>query len=142
MGIEPTQTDLELPGTSLFDVARGHVPQRYVFSEYHAMGAVTGAFMIRKGQFKYVHYVGLPPQLFDLAADPLEARDLALEAGYAGLVADCEKALRTICNPEAVTRLAMDDQRARVESLGGKEAVLARGTFGYSPAPGTEAIFS
>jgi arylsulfatase A-like enzyme len=62
--------------------------------------------MIRKGSFKYVHYVGMPPQLFDLAADPQETRDLAQEAGYAGLVADCERELRGVVDPEAADALA------------------------------------
>ena len=31
------------------------------------MGSTTGAFMIRKGEFKYVHYADYQPQLFDLA---------------------------------------------------------------------------
>jgi len=43
-----------------------------ILSEYHAAGAATGAFMIRKGPFKYIHYVGMSPQLLDLDADPQE----------------------------------------------------------------------
>ena len=50
--------DRDLPGASLFDVARGAVPNRTILSEYHAAGAATGAFMIRRGPFKYVHYAG------------------------------------------------------------------------------------
>ena len=33
--------------------------------------------MIRHGKWKYVHYVGLPPMLFDLEADPAEKTTLA-----------------------------------------------------------------
>ena len=36
------------------------------------MGSTTGAFMIRIGKYKYVHYVDYPPQLFDLETDPEE----------------------------------------------------------------------
>ena len=60
----------DLPGASLFDIVRAS-PERTVMSEYHAAGATTGAFMIRKGSFKYVHYVGMPPQLFDLESRPV-----------------------------------------------------------------------
>jgi hypothetical protein len=42
--------DRDLPGASLFDIVRGKV-----MCEYHAAGAATGAFMIRRGRFKYVH---------------------------------------------------------------------------------------
>ena len=79
VGAPRDSADADLPGTSLFTVMRGLAPPRTVLSEYHASGSVTGAFMIRKGDFKYVAYPGMPPQLFDLAADPWEARDLAME---------------------------------------------------------------
>ena len=62
--------DATLPGVSLFDIANGLVPKRTVLSEYHAAASITGTSMIRHGQYKYVHYVGLPPMLFDLKADP------------------------------------------------------------------------
>ena len=145
-GVAPNPADAECPGTSLFEIASGHGPAngpaRTVFSEYHASGSVTGAFMIRKGDFKFVYYVGMPPQLFDLAADPLEARDLGQDPGYAGLVADCEAALRRICDPEAVDAAARAKQRSRIEALGGRDAVIARGSFGYSPPPGTKPVYA
>ena len=111
-------------------------------SEYHAAGAVTGAFMIRIGSFKYVHYVGLPPQLFDLEADPHETRDLAPLGGYAGLLADCEAALRQIVDPERVDAQARNDQAAKIAELGGRAAILAKGSFGHSPVPGTEPVYT
>ncbi len=131
-----------LPGQSLFDIARGHFAPRHVFSEYHAFSSVTGAFMIRKGAFKYIYYAGIAPQLFDLETDPEERHDLAADPGYAGLVRDCEAALRQICDPDEVNRRAHADQAARIEAFGGREAVIARGSFGYSPAPGTDPVYS
>ncbi|HEY6432194.1 MAG TPA: sulfatase-like hydrolase/transferase [Acetobacteraceae bacterium] len=139
-GVPTDPADADLPGTSWFKVVSGTRPHR-VFSEYHAVGAATGAFMIRKGAFKYVHYVGMPPQLFDLEADPWERRDLGTDPGYAGLVADCETELRRIADPAAVDRLAHADQAARIAEFGGREAVIARGSFGYSPVPGTEPAY-
>jgi choline-sulfatase len=141
-GLPPHPADGALPGASLFDVARGKAPRRTILSEYHAAGAATGAFMIRKGPFKYVHYVGMPPQLFDLDADPQETRDLGQDPGYRGLVADCEDALRRVVDPDAADALAPADQAARIAALGGREAILARGSFGYSPASGTKPVFN
>ena len=135
-------TDAGLPGTSLFDVARGVAPKRTVFSEYHASGSITGAFMIRKGRFKYVYYAGLPPQLFDLDADPLEANDLGMDPGYAGLARQCEAELRAVCDPDEADRQARASQAARIAAFGGREAVLARGSFGHSPTPGTKAVYA
>ena len=60
--------------------ALAHQPyddQRVVFSEYHAAGAVSGAFMIRKGDWKLIHYVGFEPEMFDLVKDPEETTNLA-----------------------------------------------------------------
>jgi choline-sulfatase len=142
VGLEPHPDDRDLPGASLFDVARGIAAPRTILSEYHATGAATGAFMIRKGRFKYVYYAGMPPQLLDLEADPQETRDLAREPGYAGLVADCETELRRVVDPDAADALAKADQRARIEAFGGREAILKRGSFGYSPAPGTQPVYN
>ncbi len=135
-GVTPSPADQDLPGRNLFDVARGQAPRATVMSEYHAVGAATGAFMIRKGDFKYIHYVGMKPQLFDLASDPLEQRDLGTAPGYAGLVGDCERALRAVVDPDAADALAHSDQAARVAAFGGRAAVLARGVLGHSPVPG------
>jgi choline-sulfatase len=98
--------------------------------------------MIRKGSFKYVYYAGLPPQLFDLDSDPQETRDLAREPGYRGLVQDCERELRRVVDPDAAGALAKADQRARIAAFGGREAILQRGSFGYSPAPGTKPVYN
>jgi choline-sulfatase len=69
-GLPPHPDDRDLPGASLFDVAHGTAPHRTVMAQYHAAGAATGAFMIRRAKFKYVYYAVMPPQLFDLEADP------------------------------------------------------------------------
>ncbi len=141
-GLAPHPDDRDLPGSSLFEVARGAAARRTILSEYHATGAATGAFMIRKGPFKYVHYAGMPPQLFDLDADPQETRDLATDPGYRGLVAQCEAELRRVVDPDAADALAKADQGARIAAFGGREAILARGSFGYSSTPGTKAVYN
>jgi choline-sulfatase len=142
VGLPSHPDDRDLPGASLFDIVRGLGLPRTILSEYHATGAATGAFMIRKGRFKYVYYAGMPPQLFDLDADPQEDRDLAREPGYAGLVADCEQALRQVVDPDAADALAKADQRARIAAFGGREAILKLGSFGYSPTPGTTPVYN
>jgi choline-sulfatase len=141
-GVPAHPEDRELPGARLSDILRGGAPRRTVLCEYHAAGAATGAFMIRKGPFKYVHYVGMPPQLFDLDTHPQESCDLAGHPGYRGLVGDCEKALRRVVDPESADRQARADQSEYIERYGGREAILARGSFGYSPAPGTQLVYS
>jgi choline-sulfatase len=142
VGLMPHPDDRDLPGTSLLDVVQGRAPRRTILSEYHAAGAATGAFMIRRGSFKYVYYVGMPPQLFDLDADPQEHRDLAQEPGYRGLVLDCDQELRRVADPDAADALAKADQRSRIDAFGGRDAILARGSFGHSPVPGTKPVYN
>jgi choline-sulfatase len=141
-GVPRMAADAGLPGASLFDVIRGHTGPRTVFSEYHASGSVTGAFMVRRGRYKLIHYAGMPPQLFDLAADPWEANDLAGDPGFSGVLAACEADLRAIADPEAIDARARRDQRARIDAFGGREAVLARGTFGHSPVPRETPVYT
>jgi choline-sulfatase len=110
-------------------------------SEYHGMGSTTGAFAIRLGKFKYVHYAKYPPQLFDLAADPDEAKDLSAEPPFAAIVADCEARLRAMLSPEDVDARAKTRQAEQLQRHGGREAVIARGDLGFSPPPGVRAEF-
>jgi choline-sulfatase len=125
-GAKLDAVDASLPGHSLIDIAQGYVPTRTILSEYHAAGAVTGAYMIRHSHYKYIHYAGLPPMLFDLAR---------------AIIKECEAALRKIVDPDAVDRLAKSDQAAKIAAVGGKDAILKRGTFRYSPPPGSKAAY-
>ena len=46
--------------------------ERVVYSEYHGHGTRAGSFMVRRGNWKLIHNIAAPDQLFDLAADPEE----------------------------------------------------------------------
>jgi choline-sulfatase len=144
VGAKLEASDVTLPGVSLFDIANGLVPRRTILSEYHAAASITGTSMIRcgnNGQYKYVHYVGLPPMLFDLKADPYERADLGRDAKYAGVIAECEAVLRTVVDPDAANRNAKTDQTALIDKHGGKDAIRGKGTFRYSPPPGVKAAY-
>ena len=141
VGARPDPRDRDLPGSSLLDIAQGKAPRRTILSEYHAAGAVTGSYMIRHGRYKYIHYVGMPPMLFDLDADPHERTDLGRDAASRSISAECELLLRTVVDPEAADKLARTDQRVHIEKNGGKEAILKKGTFRYSPPPGVKAAY-
>jgi choline-sulfatase len=141
-GLAPHADDRDLPGTSLWSLANGATPERTVLCEYHAAGAAAAVFMIRRGRLKYIHYVGMPPMLFDLAADPEERRDLAGDPAHAATLADCEAALRRVVDPEAADRRARADQKARLDQFGGREAAIRRGHFSHSPIPGEKAVYA
>jgi choline-sulfatase len=121
---------------SLSDIAtEKDDPERVVLSEYHAVGAVSGAFMLRKGRWKLHYYVGFPPELFDLETDPEEMTDLAADPAYASTIAMMEAELRKICDPEAMDQLAFADQDAMIERYGGREAALKLGAPAATPPP-------
>jgi len=125
-------------GRPLTGIAAGPAdPERQVFSEYHAAGAVSGAFMLRKGRWKYIHYIGFPPELFDLDSDPQELEDLASEPAHARVVDMMHAGLTRICDPVAVDEMAFTDQAAMVERYGGREEALKLGMRGATPPPET-----
>lgn len=131
-----------MPGASLFAVAAGEKPARPVISEYHAIGSVAGAFMLRFGKWKYCHYVTYPPQLFDLESDPEELVDLAPDPGYRDVVAEGERRLRVVLDPEEVDARAKRRQGEILAEYGGREAALARGDLGFTPAPGDKPVLN
>jgi len=141
VGNDEPQLREGFPGTSLLELAHGAQPDRNVLVEYHGMGSTTGAFMIRHGKYKYVHYIGYPSQLFDLEADPEELTDLAPNARYASALDECRERLLRICDPEEVDRRAKARQAELLEANGGREAVVERGDLGFTPAPGAVIAF-
>lgn len=136
VGAQLAAEDVDLPGGSLWRFAEEADQRRTVFAEYHAIFSSTGAFMLRDERYKYHHYVGLAPQLFDLQLDPDETHDLASDPAQAGVLARMDSQLRAIVDPEAVDRQAHADQRRKIDAAGGKEAIIAGGVkIPYTPAP-------
>ena len=110
-------------------------PDRIIFSEYHAAGAVSGAFMLRQGRWKLIHYVGFADELFDLEDDPEELHDLAPQPELASVRQDLHAELNRICNPERSNAQAFADQAALIERHGGRSAALKLGAPGATPPP-------
>jgi len=128
----------DLPGRSLFDLATmDDDTHRIAFSEYHAAKSPSGSFMIRKGRYKYIHYVGFEPELFDLESDPEEVHNLSTDPLYVDVLRDYEGILRGMIDPEAIDRKANAAQKAMVERAGGPEKVYANlvTTKSYTPVP-------
>ena len=136
--IDTDGTHGEIVGSNLLKIAKEkYNNERVVFSEYHAAGSVTGAFMIRQGPWKYIYYQGFEPELFNLETDPEETTNVATLEENQSVMEKLHKELLDICEPEATDRLAHADQHALIESHGGREKALKLGAPGATPPPST-----
>lgn len=75
-------------GMSLKGMISGEARTAPVLMEYAAEGSYAPMVCIREGQWKYVHCVLDPDQLFDLESDPQELINLATDPAYADVLAD------------------------------------------------------
>lgn len=136
VGVPRGVTAEELPGRSWLETAAtADDSGRVAFAEYHAMGAPSAAFMVRRGRYKLHHYVGFSPELFDLDADPDEKTNLAGDPTFAGVLGELRAELGRICDPDEVDRRARADQAALVERFGGPERAATLGTVAETPVP-------
>ena len=134
--------DDSAPGLSLRQLAQDpDDADRTVLCEYHDGGSTTGAFMVRWGDWKYVCYPGMPPQLFNLAEDPSEDHDLGSDVSQRAAAARAEGAARlaAICDADAVNRQCFADQAARIEALGGIDVCRNAHLFNHTPTPAEQA---
>lgn len=90
--------------------AMGAWEERPVFAELIVAGVPVR--LIRRGRYKLIYYHGYPPiQLFDLATDPQEQRDLSQSTEYAPVRAALEARLLSDWHPDEIA------QRARARAL-------------------------
>jgi arylsulfatase K len=98
----------------------------WVFSQYHDCFCNTGLFMVRRGEWKYIAYPGFRPQLFNLAEDPDELRDLAGKEPRK--ITEMDALLRGIVDYKAVDRKVKAYDRASFKKW--REECLAAGDYG------------
>ncbi|MCL2495757.1 MAG: sulfatase-like hydrolase/transferase [Oscillospiraceae bacterium] len=115
-------------GLSLLPLLMGEkqrLDRACVFSEYHDSAINSSAFMLRRGNYKYIAYPGFAPMLFDLERDRWELRNLAKERPE--LAAELDALLRGICDYEKVFEevVAYDKNAFRQW----RESELAAGTY-------------
>ncbi|MGC9350055.1 MAG: sulfatase-like hydrolase/transferase [Anaerolineae bacterium] len=133
--IYPTLMDMtgtpgpeSLEGHSLTPLVQGDQDEGrpdVVLSQFHGSTLPTGTFMLRQGPWKYVAYVGYPPQLFNLEDDPEEIHDLA--ETRSDVVKELDDRLRQMVDYEAVdARVKAYDRRAFAEW---RSAHRAEGTY-------------
>jgi choline-sulfatase len=117
----------DIDGLSLLPLLKGEgsFDRDFVFGEYHDSTLNTSAFMIRRGDYKYITYPGYKPMLFDLANDKWEVHNLASE--LTELVSEMDSLMRSVCDYEKVA----DEVKAydRLSFAEWREQQLADGTY-------------
>ena len=93
---------------------------RVVFSEYHGHGTRSGAYMIRKGDWKLIYTMKAPHQLFNLADDPEELTNLYDREPERA--AQLEEELRAICSPEEENEKAHAFEKRQLETIAAGES--------------------
>ncbi len=122
------------PGKPLQQIASAPTdPEREMVSQYHAAGSVSGAYMLRKGRWKYIEYIGFAPELFDLEADPEEATNCA--DTHPEVRGEMAEVLREHLDPEAENTRVFAAQDALIASFGGPEKAANYGARGATPPP-------
>ncbi len=130
--------DFDCHGCPLSEIAAQPTePDRPIISQYHAIGAVSGAFMLRKGRWKLNYYARFEPELFDLIADPEEITNLATDPAHSDILAKLMAEFSGMIDLDAANEQAFADQAAMIEGYGGLEAALKLGAPGATPPPKT-----
>jgi len=123
--IDLVATILELAGSDAFNNLRGHslLPilqgkpgshPGFAFSESHSEGNCTGSFMIRKGDWKYIHFTWYDDLLFNIAQDPGEFNNLSNKPETADIKAELKNILYSLVDPEEVTLRAFRTQEKKL----------------------------
>jgi choline-sulfatase len=122
-------------GENLLNLANQPKRDRIQFAEYHAVGAETGQFMVRRGKWKYVHFVGADNQLFDIENDTNETQDLGKMYQFSEVVKSLHSELLKHCDPIEVNRRAFDDQARKISAHGGKYVIESHTDIPFTPPP-------
>ena len=126
-GMAGAQGRADADGLSLLPLLiGGEALQRdCVFSEFHDSAINASAFMVRRGDYKYIAYPGFEPMLFDLASDRWETHNLAGERP--ALAAEMDALLHSICDyGQVFEEVAAYDKKAFAQW---RESELQAGTY-------------
>jgi choline-sulfatase len=102
----------ELRGYSLAPLLKGKSGNHpgFAFSETHSEGNCTGSFMIRKGDWKYIHFTWYDDLLFNVKEDPNEFNNRINDPETKDIVTELKTILESLVNTEAVTIKAFKAQ--------------------------------
>ena len=104
----------DMDGQSLLPLLQGGSGDHPVFADYLAIGPCVPCRMVRSGNYKYMYTHEKDEQLFNLADDPYEQKNIVAEPDCKQIKAQLKQALLTSWNPQEVDQRVRLDQRRRI----------------------------
>ena len=89
----------------------------YAYTESHSEGNCTGSFMVRKGDWKYIHFTWHEDRLFNLSEDPMEFTNRIDDPSTKGVREELEEILHSEVDPEEVTLRAFRVQEEMLREI-------------------------
>ncbi|MCB7129204.1 MAG: hypothetical protein J3T61_06685, partial [Candidatus Brocadiales bacterium] len=131
--VDVVATMLELAGARGHQALRGHslLPLMegrkgkhpgFAFCETHSEGNATGSYVIRKGDWKYIHFTWYDDLLFNVAEDPGELQNRSNDPGTKKIQEELLGILRSQLNPDQVTLQAFATQKRVLDGLVGSRS--------------------
>ena len=135
MSVIETSSDKGRFGKSLFNLIKEPDLEREIMCEYYATGSISASYMLRKGDFKYIYYLGYGSELYNIREDPEEIENLASKSKYKELVNQFNAKLRKHVDPEKADKRAKNDQNELIKQYGGRKAIAKKKVASATPAP-------
>ena len=122
-----------IDGLSLVPLLRGEPDDRdTVVAEYLAEGAAAPVVMVRRGDVKLVHSPADPDQLYDLAADPLERRNLVDDPAYGDTLIELRAEVASRWDLDELDLAVRTSQRGRA-AVAAALAIGVETSWDYEP---------
>lgn len=105
--------------TPLMSSDRGSHPG-FTYTESHSEGNCTGSFLIRKGDWKYIHFTWYDDLLFNIADDPRELVNRIDDPKAKPVLEELQAILNRQVDTEQVTKDAFAKQQALLDEFARK----------------------
>lgn len=119
LGWTGAKTHSGLRGTDLSPLLSGHsdAGPPFVYSENHTEGNITGSFMIRKGDWKYLHFTWYDDLLFNLKEDPGEFENRINDPAAQNVRKELQAILNSQVDTEAITVEAFHAEEKMLQNM-------------------------
>lgn len=118
LGLAEVERNAALRGTDLLPLMTGDsAGPPFVYAENHSEGNITGSFMIRTGEWKYIHFTWYDDLLFNLREDPGEFENRIEDPSAQSVRQELEAILRKQVDPEAITVAAFHAEEQMLRDM-------------------------